>query len=215
VWKIFRLFLLFSITSKYFNHGSDYTEIETSFDEFGNFFAYTTYDVPAGSPLRISYGDPTNPSFLFARYGFIEDNTPATFCKIIPPHVNKDMEDLGYSESRMLFYANGEVSQEVWDILLYQYLSGNAISDRRLLMKAHSESDYDTKQMLHDKYYGETSQMLLNHIEEFLAQLDKLSNKAFERMREIDDHPRLPLIMKHNDFVRQSFIAVRQLYFGY
>jgi hypothetical protein len=82
-------------------------------------------------------------------------------------------------------------------------------------MKAHSESDYDTKQMLHDKYYGETSQMLLNHIEEFLAQLDKLSNKAYERMREVDDHPRLPLIMKHNEFVRQSFIAVRQLYFGY
>ena len=115
----------------------------------------------------------------------------------------------------MLFYANGEVSQEVWDILLYQHLSSNAISDRRLLMKSHNEGDYETKQMLHDKYYGETSQLLLNHIEEFLTQLDKLSNKAYDRAREIDDHPRLPLILKHNEFVRQSFLAVRQMYFGY
>eukprot|EP00956_Cyclotella_meneghiniana_P004019 scaffold4876_cov64-Cyclotella_meneghiniana.AAC.4 len=199
----------------YFNHGSDYTEIETSYDESGNYYAYTTYDVPAGSPLRTSYADPTNPSFLFARYGFIEDNTPATFCKIIPPHINRDMEELGYSESRMLFYSNGEVSQEVWDILLYQYLSSNNISDRRALMKAHTEGDYDGKQMLHDKYYGETSQLLLNHIEEFLLQLDKLSEKAYDRQRDINDHPRLPLILKHNEFVRQSFLAVRQTYFGY
>jgi hypothetical protein len=198
-----------------FNHGSDYTEIVESYDENGNYYAYTSYDVPAGSPLRISYADPTNPSFLFARYGFIEDSTPATFCKIIPPHINKDMEELGYSESTMLFYINGEVSQEVWDILLYQHLSGNTISDRRLLMKAHTEGDYETKKMLHEKYYGETSQMLLNHLEEFLAQLDKLSGKAYERAVEINDHPRLPLILKHNEFVKNSFFAVRQMYFGY
>ena len=82
-------------------------------------------------------------------------------------------------------------------------------------MKAHSESDYDGKQMLHDKYYGETSQLLLNHIEEFLIQLDKLSDKAYDRQRDLNDHPRLPLILKHNEFVRQSFLAVRQTYFGY
>ena len=66
-----------------------------------------------GSPLRISYGDPTNPSFLFARYGFLEEDTPATFCKIIPAHINKDMEDLGYAENKMLFYKTGELAEEV------------------------------------------------------------------------------------------------------
>ena len=96
-----------------FNHGSDYTEIEPSYDEEGNYYAYTSYDVPAGSPLRIQYADPTNPSFLFARYGFLEEDTPATFCKLIPAHINKDMESLGYAENRMLFYKNGEVSEEV------------------------------------------------------------------------------------------------------
>ena len=67
-----------------FNHGSDYTEIEPSYDEQGNYYAYTTYDVPAGSPLRTSYADPTNPSFLLARYGFLDEATPATFCKDNP-----------------------------------------------------------------------------------------------------------------------------------
>lgn len=198
-----------------FNHGSDYQEIEPSYDEQGNYYAYTSYDVPAGSPLRISYGDPTNPSFLFARYGFLDDTTPATFCKLIPEHINKDMEELGYAENRMLFYKNGEVSDEVWDILLYQHLSSTNISDKRKLMEAHRTEDYQTKQILHEKYYQDTSYRLMCHIDEFIAQLDKLSNKAVDRQRDLDDHPRLPIILKHNQFVRDIFLTVRNRYFGY
>lgn len=196
-----------------FNHGSDYTEIEPSYDEQGNYYAYTTYDVPAGSPLRISYGDPTNPSFLFARYGFLEDNTPATFCKLIPTHINKDMEELGYAENKMLFYKNGEVSQEVWDIMLYQLVSSTNIAHKRQLMEAHQRDDYETKQMLHEKYYPDTSSQLLQHINEFIDQLDKLSGKT--EGRSIDEHPRLPLITRHNQFVRDIFMTVRNQNFGY
>lgn len=196
-----------------FNHGSDYTEIESSYDEQGNYYAYTSYDVPAGSPLRVSYGDPTNPSFLFARYGFLDATTTATFCKLIPAHVNKDMEELGYSQSRMLFYRNGDVSEEVWDVLLYQHLSATRIGDRRLLMTAHGEGDRITKQMLHEKHCHETSRLLLEHIEEFLAQLDKLGQKA--QGRSVEEHPRLPLILRHNQFVREIFLTVRNRVFGY
>lgn len=196
-----------------FNHGSDYTEIEPSYDEQGNYYAYTTYDVPAGAPLRISYGDPTNPSYLFARYGFLEDTTPATFCKIIPAHINKDMEDLGYAENRMLFYKNGEVSQEVWDVLLYQHLSSTNIAHKRELMEAHRKGNYEAKQVLHEKYSPDTSYQLLEHINEFLDQLDKLSAKT--EGRSIEEHPRLPLIVKHNQFVRDIFMTVRNQNFGY
>lgn len=199
-----------------FNHGSAQTEIEPSYDDAGNYYAYTTCDVPAGSPLRTSYADPTNPSFLFARYGFLDETTPATFCKLIPSHVNKDMEDLGYAESRMLFYRSGEVSQEVWDILLYQHLSSTKIGDRRALVEAHKAQDHATKQMLHEKYYQETAWLLEKHINEFLEQLDKLNGKAYdETRRNIDDHPRLPLIVKHNQFVREIFLTVRNHCFGY
>ena len=97
----------------YFNHGSDYTEIQSSYDEYGNYYAYTTYDVPAGSQLRISYADPRNPAYLLARYGFFDENCPASYCKLLPPTVNQDMLDLGYSHDRMLFYRTGEVADEV------------------------------------------------------------------------------------------------------
>ena len=198
-----------------FNHGSDCTEIEESYDEQGNYYASTVYDVPAGSPLRKSYGDPTNPSFLFARYGFLDENTPATFCKLIPPHINKDMEELGYAEDRMLFYKDGRVSDEVWDVLLYQHLSATKIGDKRALMTAHQTGDYETKAMLHERYSGEVYQLLHDHVEEFLNQLDKLSAKADERRATIDAHPRLPLILRHNQFVREIFMTVRYQNFGY
>jgi hypothetical protein len=198
-----------------FNHGSDYVEIEPSYDEQGNYYAYTTCEVPAGSPLRTSYADPTNPSFLLARYGFLDEMTLATFCKIIPSHVNRDMEELGYAESRMLFYKNGDVSEEVWDVLLYQHLSSTKIGDRRALMEAHKRGDYETKRTLHEKYYPETSSALLEHINDFLEQLDKLSGKADDRQRDINDHPRLPLILRHNQFVQDVFMTVRSRYFGY
>lgn len=141
--------------------------------------------------------------------------TPATFCKIIPSHVNRDMEELGYAESRMLFYKNGDVSEEVWDVLLYQHLSSTKIGDRRALMEAHKRGDYETKRTLHEKYYPETSSALLEHINDFLEQLDKLSGKADDRQRDINDHPRLPLILRHNQFVQDVFMTVRSRYFGY
>ncbi|KAK1740233.1 SET domain-containing protein [Skeletonema marinoi] len=197
-----------------FNHGA-YPEVESSYDEEGNYYAYTTYDVPAGSPLRMSYGDPTNPSYLFARYGFLDESTEATFCKIIPEHINKDMEELGYAHNRMLFYKDGNVSEEVWDILLFQHVSSTKIGDKRALMEAHRSGDYATKQMLHEKYYENTSAMLLEHLESFLEQLEKLSSKAGERQTELGDHPRLPLILAHNEFVKQTFLAVRMQNFGY
>jgi hypothetical protein len=196
----------------YFNHGSNYNEVEFACDEQGNFFAQTTYDVPAGSPLRMSYGDPTNPSFLFARYGFLDESSPATFCKIFPPHINKDMEDLGYAQNRMLFYKDtGDVSPEVWDILLYQFLSSTKIGDRRALMKAHMEGDWEAKQALHQEYYPKTSALLLEHIDTFIDQLDRLSAKGDGK--DVSEHPRLPLIMKHNEFVRNTFLAVKNNFF--
>ncbi len=82
-------------------------------------------------------------------------------------------------------------------------------------MEAHNRGDYETKRMLHEKYYPDTSWALLNHINDFLDQLDKLSSKAEERQRNIDDHPRLPLILGHNQFVRDTFMTVRNKYFGY
>lgn len=65
-----------------FNHAT-FPNVEVYFDENMNGMVYTTQDVAANTPLTISYGCPTNPSFLFARYGFLDESSPATFCKMM------------------------------------------------------------------------------------------------------------------------------------
>ena len=52
-----------------FNHGSN-PNVVISYDEMGNCLATAMYDIPAGSALEISLGDPTNPTPLFAKYGY-------------------------------------------------------------------------------------------------------------------------------------------------
>ena len=194
-----------------FNHGTE-TEIAIVYDDQGNCYAQTTKDVPAGSPLRMSYGDPTNPSYLLARYGFLDETSPATFCKIIIPHKNSQLEDMGYAHNRMLFYKDtGEVSEEVWDVLLYQLLGESNVATRRDFYNAHMNGDYETKEWLHDQFWPETSAKLKNHIDTFLEELDKLSAKAVGK--DFNEHPRLPLILKHNEFVKDTFSAVRARYF--
>jgi len=201
----------------YFNHGSEYTEIDYSFDEEGNYYSYTSYDVPAGSPLRISYADPKNPSFLLTRYGFLDKACPASFCKIMPENVNEDMVELGYSYDRMLFYSTGEVVEEVWDVILYSNLGlMGEIDDQQALMYAHRQGDSETKNMLHEKHYEATSNTLMGHIDMFIEELDKLIEKANtvgrERTYVKNEHPRLPLIIEHNNFVKQTFLNVRNRY---
>ena len=65
-----------------FNHGTE-TEVDFQFDEQGNLYGLATRDVPAGSPLRMSYGCPTNPSQLFATYGFLDETSPGMYYMIV------------------------------------------------------------------------------------------------------------------------------------
>ena len=178
-----------------------------AFDEDGNCNVYTTRDVEAGSPLRMSYGCPTNPSKLFAVYGFLDESSPATFCKMTNIRPNQEMLDLGYDFSRMVFYKDtGDVSQEVWDILLYQVLASNR-NDQLAFYEAHMRGDEDTKSAIHQHYFPETAAALKKHVDTFLLQLEELSAKGDGK--NVDDHPRLPLILRHNEFVKETFLTVK------
>eukprot|EP00980_Cylindrotheca_fusiformis_P005420 scaffold1157_cov122-Cylindrotheca_fusiformis.AAC.12 len=193
-----------------FNHDTQF-EIQGQYDEEGNFMARTIYDVPAGSPLRMSYtaGDSSNPSFLFARYGFVDESSPATFCKIMVPNPSKEILDMGYDHSRMLFYRDtGEISQEVWDVLLYQILENLNPEHQQALYEAHMSGDDETKQALHGEYYSETLSVLKNHVETFLNELDELSSRTIGK--DLNEHPRIPIILKHNEFVKDTFLKVRE-----
>ena len=195
----------------YFNHGTD-TEIYGTYDAQGNYCAYTAYNVPAGSPLRMSYGDPTNPSFLFARYGFLDETSPATFNKYMIDNPSQELINLGYSPSRMLFYKDtGQVSPETWDVLLFQFLGRMDQQAQYDFYNACMSGDEATKQSYLQQYYPEISDMLRQHIDGFLQILDEKGRKAHDRMtgKRASKHPRLPLILKHNEFVRDTFLRVR------
>lgn len=190
-----------------FNHGTE-KNAEMNFDEDGNCVVYATRDVPANSQLLMSYGDPTNPSLLFAKYGFLDETSPATFCKIMNIQPTPQLVNLGLDFSRMLFYKDtGDISEEVWDVMLYTQVLKNEQDVQNTFYEAHMNGDTETKTAIHQHYFPQTSAALLQHVDTFLEQLDSLSEKA--EGRDISEHPRLPLILRHNDFVKETFLKVK------
>ena len=87
----------------FFNHGGGAGNDIAYVNEEGNCYAYSTRDVPAGQLLRVCYGGPTNPSNLLARYGFLDESSPGTFCKYVVANPSQEVFNLGYP-GQMLFY---------------------------------------------------------------------------------------------------------------
>ena len=167
--------------------------------------AHTTKDVPAGSPLRMQYGDPTNPSIFLATYGFLDETSPASFCKIMG--LEQDMKDLNVDFNQMVFYKDtGEIAEEVWDVLLYNILAQDP-NLQQGFFNACMSGDYETKSSYHQQYFQYTYAALKNHVDEFLVKLDELSAMAYTK--DVSKHPRIPLILKHNEFVKYTFSNVK------
>jgi len=189
-----------------FNHGTE-TDIDITIDEQGNCMAYTSKDVQAGSPLRISLGDPTNPSHLFATYGFLDESSPATFCKVM--HLENEMRELGYEFSNLLFYKDtGDISPEVYDVVLYGELKKYDPNTAQQYGQAVLNGDEATKSQFQQQYWQYTKEALQQHVDSFLIDLDKLSTKAMSYNPQT--HPRAPVILRHNGFVRETFMRVKQ-----
>jgi len=196
-----------------FNHGTE-TDIEVYFDEGKNAMVYTTRDVPANSPLRISYGCPTNPSFLFARYGFLDETSPATFCKMMDIPKTPENVNMGMDFSKMLFYHDtGDISPEVMDVVLYAKVLGGLKSSpetdgyKDAFYNAHMQGDQGTKGQIAEQFRYETLTEIKKHVDTFLESLEALEKKSYGKSME--EHPRLPLILRHNEFVKQTFLKVQ------
>ena len=130
------------------------------------------------------------------------------FSKIMIRNPSPQLLDLGYSHDRMLFYKEtGDVSQEVWDVLLYRYLEKTDPTAKEQFYQAHMNGDDVTKQAMHEHYYPQTLESLQKHVGEFLEQLDELESKTYDK--DTTEHPRLPVILMHNEFVKETFLAVK------
>eukprot|EP00579_Thalassiosira_antarctica_P002347 CAMPEP_0201872782 /NCGR_PEP_ID=MMETSP0902-20130614/5419_1 /ASSEMBLY_ACC=CAM_ASM_000551 /TAXON_ID=420261 /ORGANISM="Thalassiosira antarctica, Strain CCMP982" /LENGTH=423 /DNA_ID=CAMNT_0048399169 /DNA_START=70 /DNA_END=1341 /DNA_ORIENTATION=+ len=188
-----------------FNHGTE-TEVEISYDGNGDCYAIASVDIPAGSPLRISYGDPTDPTPLFAKYGFLDESSPGTFCKLM--HMRKEMEALGYTYANLLFYREtGEISPEVYDVVLYHCLLKNDEGVANGFYQAVMSGDENTKGEYHGQYWQYTKEELQKHVDGTLRDLERWSTKA--NSYDLNTHPRVPLILQHNGFVTETFLGVK------
>jgi hypothetical protein len=182
-----------------------------AYDENGGCAVVLTRDVAAGEPLLMYYGlDSTNPSKFLAQYGFLNDEAPAVFCKILFSNPSQELLDLGYDPSTMLFYTeDGSVSQEVWDVLLYSRLERKPEMAQvaRSFYEAHMKGDDETKSKIHGMYFQETLAALLRHVNHILAEVYELTFQM--NAYDSSQHPRLPLLRRHHEMVTSTFTKVR------
>ena len=106
--------------------------------------------------------------------------------------------------SDLLFQTEtGEIAPKVWDIFLYELLQNNDPDSANAFYQACVTNDEGTKQQYHDHYFQYTLESLKNHVYELLASVDELNMKA--QNYDLETHPRVPVILAHNNLVRETF----------
>lgn len=189
------------------NHNT-YPNCEITFDQEGNCIVQASYDIQPGTALTISLGDPTNPTPLFAKYGFLDSDCKTIFCKAV--HLEAQIEALGYDYKDLLFQTeSGEIAPQVWDIFLYEILQMNDPESADQFYVACKTNDEGTKQQFHDTWFQYTLQALKNHIYSILQDVEQLTMTA--QSYDLETHPRVPVIVAHNTLVRDTFTMTAQL----
>ena len=176
-----------------------------TYDQEGNCMVTATQDIMAGSALTISLGDPSNPTPLFAKYGFLYDDSPTIFCKAM--HIKDGIDVLGYDFKDLLFSTQtGEISPKVYDLFLWDQLKNDPNGENFLV--ACKMNDEATKNAYHQEYFQYTLQAMKNHVDKILYDIDDLNMKA--NSYDLNTHPRVPVIVAHNNLVRNTFQLVKQ-----
>jgi hypothetical protein len=144
-----------------------------------------------------------------ATYGFLND-APATYSKILFTNPSDKLVEVGYDPERMLFYTDGEISQEVWDVMLYSKLErAPGMADvKNAFYDAFVTGDDEAKYAIHAQYQHQTCTDLLDHVNGILKEVDQLT-KMMKQFQNDDRHPRLPLLLKHHAMVTTTFENVK------
>eukprot|EP00574_Skeletonema_japonicum_P008660 CAMPEP_0201728364 /NCGR_PEP_ID=MMETSP0593-20130828/15621_1 /ASSEMBLY_ACC=CAM_ASM_000672 /TAXON_ID=267983 /ORGANISM="Skeletonema japonicum, Strain CCMP2506" /LENGTH=392 /DNA_ID=CAMNT_0048220437 /DNA_START=324 /DNA_END=1502 /DNA_ORIENTATION=+ len=189
------------------NHSAE-PNSEISFDTENNCYVTAITDVYAGSPLSVSLGDPTDPTPIFAKYGFLPTGCNTIFCKAI--HLETQINELGYEFNQLLFQSDtGEVYPAVWDIFLLKILQDyDADLASQFTMACHN-NDEATKETFHNNYFAYTLEALREHVYSILNDVDQMTMMA--QSYDLETHPRVPVIVAHNDLVRSTFSMTASL----
>merc|ERR1712176_83243 len=135
-----------------------------------------------------------------------DESSSASFCKAM--HLREEMSELGYDFSDLLFYKDtGDITMPVYDVFLYNVLKQADPSVRQGFYEACMRGDEETKQSYHQEYFPYTKEALQKHVNSFLLDLDRLSSKA--QSYDLRTHPRVPVILQHNAFTKETFQRVK------
>ena len=96
-----------------------------------------------------------------------------------------------------------KLHQKVWDNFLYKLLQTNDPNSAGQFYQACKMNDKATKQQYHDHYFQYTLEALKNHVYSILGDVDQLNMKA--QSYDLATHPRVPVILAHNNLVRDTF----------
>ena len=189
------------------NHSSE-PNCEIIVDHQGDVYVSALYDIPAGSSLSISYDDPTNPTPLFAKFGFLPSDCSTIFCKAI--HLESQIKDLGYDFKDLLFDTNtGEISDKVWDVFLYELLQNNDQGSANEFWIACKTNDEDVKQQYHAYYFEYTLYALKEHVSGILGDVTYLTMNA--QNYDVSLHRHIPNIIDHNNLVYDTFMMTASM----
>jgi hypothetical protein len=189
-----------------FNHAQQNMEID--YDGDGNVIFSVRHDLPANSPLYLSYGLATIPYRLLVIFGFVDESQPEIFCQIIASDPSDKLVELGYDTKKMVFRTqDGAISSAVWDVVLYLILA-QVPQLQEAFYQAQVNGDKQRKATMHAKFQLEASMFLRNHVQKCLQEIDAALEKI--KSEYSSEHPRLGLIRQHTEFMQRTFQKVQQ-----
>jgi hypothetical protein len=181
--------------------------VAIQYDQDQNCVVVLKEDTQSEEPLCMSYGMPTNPARLVATFGFFDESPPATYCKILARNPSKKLIDMGYDISKMVFYtADGEISEECFDVVLFNLLE-KVPETQDAFYNAHMSDNQNRKMEIQRRYLLETCTSLKLHVDGVLNELEGLMKRI--DAEDIREHPRLPMIRRHNECVMETFSKVK------
>mmetsp|Transcript_18259 Transcript_18259/g.52227 ORF Transcript_18259/g.52227 Transcript_18259/m.52227 type:complete len:507 (+) Transcript_18259:52-1572(+) len=194
-----------------FNHGEEANVIveEPEGDSGVTRVVLKNDDVERGTELKLSYGPGYDPSRFLIIFGFFDETVREVFCGVAFTDPSEELVRLGASDrSSMIYRDDGAISNAVWDSTLYVTLAQKP-DEQRAFYEARINDDAELFQALHRKYRLEIALSLKNHAEavlqtEYLVPTDQELSKI-----NVKEHPQLPMILKHNRFMRKVFGNVK------
>ena len=122
------------------------------------------------------------------------------------------MKAMGYPD-QMVFYTDGSISQQVWDVILYEQLGKIGSPQQQQFYQAFLSGDEATKQSLQQEHFGLTMQALTSHVNYLENEIEELEI-GMETMQKqgtsAQFYPRLPLIQRHNTYVKDVLGSVQE-----